>query len=90
MSNAQAGQKDVHSPFSFYGRQTATWSDHHCLYFISAAKLKNSLIMKFIKDIPPCLISINVNKVNPQLLISVFNSIIIVLRICVNSKFLEA
>lgn len=43
--------------------------------------------MKFIKDSPPSLISINVNKVNPQLLISVFNSIIIAIKNSLHSKF---
>lgn len=47
-----------------------------------------TLIMKCINEIPPSSISINVNKVNPQLLISVFK-IIIVLRICLNLKFLK-
>lgn len=46
--------------------------------------------MTVIEDILPSLISIYVSMVNPQLLVSVFNSIITVLRVCQGSKSLEA
>lgn len=48
-----------------------------------------TLTMKLIEAIPPSLISVNVSMVNPQLLISVPNSIIRALRIGLPSKSWE-